>query len=74
MYGPVKVLNVPADVSPRDLPAGRKDLRNDPETLTRYVKHIYKVLMTRGMKSCRVFVRDPALREYLKSRYTGNRR
>ena len=33
------------------------------------VWHICKVLMTRGMKSCRVFVRDPALREYLKSRY-----
>ena len=48
---------------------GKKGLKNDPERLSQYVKQIYKVLMTRGMKGCFVYVRNPELRSYLKSRY-----
>lgn len=48
---------------------GKKGLKDDPEKLTQFVKQIYKVLMTRGMKGCFVYVRNPELRDYLKSRY-----
>lgn len=48
--------------------AGKKGLKNDPERLTSYIKNIYKVLMSRGMKGCYVFCRDQNLEKYFEQR------
>lgn len=48
--------------------AGRKGMKNQADRLSAYVKRIYKVLMSRGMKGCYVYCRDEKLREYLKER------
>jgi uncharacterized protein len=45
---------------------GKKRLRNDPEKLTRLVKQVYRTLMTRGLRGCYVYCRDPALQTYLR--------
>src|SRR5690606_21825534 len=37
---------------------GKKGLKDDPETLNRLVRNIYKVLMTRGMEGCYVYFMD----------------
>lgn len=47
---------------------GKKGLKDQPERLARYVKQIYKVLMSRGRKGCYVYCRDENLAEYFKSR------
>lgn len=47
---------------------GKKGLNPKPEELTKLIKNIYKILMTRGMKGCYIFCRDKNLQEYLKSR------
>lgn len=47
---------------------GKKGLRDHPEELTKLIKNIYKVLMSRGIKGCYVFCCDEELREYMKSR------
>ena len=47
---------------------GKKGLKNNPQELTKLIKNIYKVLMTRGMKGCYVFCRDAELRAYLQER------
>jgi DUF2075 family protein len=71
-YDPVKK-EVYADISEYKDTTGKKGLKNDPDRLTQYVKNIYKVLMSRGMKGCFVFCRDSNLRNYLHSRiYTKN--
>lgn len=44
---------------------GKEGLRDDPETLTEYIKNIYYVLLTRGIYGTHVFVANPELREYL---------
>ncbi|GMQ65145.1 DUF2075 domain-containing protein [Vallitalea maricola] len=48
--------------------SGKKGLKNNPEELTKLIKNIYKILMSRGMRGCYVFCRDANLQEYLKSR------
>ena len=48
--------------------AGKKGLKNNPTELTTYIKNIYRVLLSRGMKGCYVFCQDENLREHLKSR------
>lgn len=48
--------------------AGKKGLKNKNDRLTAYIKRIYKVLMSRGMKGCYVYCRDQKLAEYLKGR------
>lgn len=48
---------------------GKTGLKYDPDRLSLYVKQIYKVLLTRGIKGCFVYVRNPELRQYLMSRY-----
>lgn len=50
--------------------AGKKGLKNDPEKLTLFIKQIYKVLMSRGMNGCFVYVRDSELRSYFRKRIT----
>ncbi|AJY74287.1 DUF2075 domain-containing protein [Paenibacillus beijingensis] len=47
---------------------GKKGMKNNNQELTRLIKNIYKVLMTRGMKGCYVFCRDKELRDYLLTR------
>lgn len=51
----------------RDVP-GKKGLKKKPEELTALIKNIYKVLLSRGMKGCYVYCRDPHLQAYMKSR------
>ena len=43
---------------------GKSGLSNDNERLTNYIKNIYRVLLTRGMKGCFVYCRDKNLEEY----------
>jgi DUF2075 family protein len=54
--------------------AGKKNLRDEPEKLTEYIQNIYKVLCTRGMKGCYIYVRDNNFREYMKSRLQAARK
>ncbi|MPM44907.1 hypothetical protein SDC9_91589 [bioreactor metagenome] len=49
---------------------GKKGVR-DAETLTKYVKNIYRILLSRGTKGCYIFCRDPELEKHLKIR-SGN--
>lgn len=48
--------------------SGKKGLKNNPETLTKLVKNIYKILMSRGMKGCYVYFTDKETEKYFKSR------
>lgn len=47
---------------------GKKGLRNNEEALTTYVKRIYKVLMSRGIKDCYIYCTDKYVAEYFKGR------
>ncbi len=47
---------------------GKKGLKDKPAQLTQYIKNIYKILMTRGMKGCAIFCCDQNLQEYFKKR------
>ncbi|CAM4195628.1 DUF2075 domain-containing protein [Paenibacillus phoenicis] len=44
---------------------GKRGLKNNPGQLTKLIKNIYKVLISRGMKGCYLYCRDPELRGYL---------
>jgi len=46
---------------------GKRGLKNDNQQLTKLVKNIYKVLISRGMKGCFLYCRDPELQGYLKA-------
>ncbi|MBB6635698.1 DUF2075 domain-containing protein [Cohnella thailandensis] len=46
---------------------GKRGLKNDNEQLTKLIKNIYKVLISRGMKGCFLYCRNPELRDYLKN-------
>ena len=48
--------------------AGKKGLKGDEERLTKYIKNIYKVLLSRGMKGCYVFCCDKNLQAYFEQR------
>lgn len=48
--------------------SGKKGLKEDPKKLNQFVRNIYKVLMTRGMKGCYVFIHDPFLKQELDKR------
>jgi DUF2075 family protein len=41
---------------------------DDPKELERYIINIYKTLLTRGIRGTYVYIVDPALRDYFKSR------
>lgn len=47
---------------------GKKTLKGNQKELSKLVRNIYKVLMTRGMKGCYVFFEDQNLRDYFLSR------
>ncbi|KAA9005870.1 DUF2075 domain-containing protein [Paenibacillus spiritus] len=44
---------------------GKKGLKNNNEQLTKLIKNIYKILMSRGMKGCFVYCCNPELRNYI---------
>ncbi len=44
---------------------GKKGLKEAPERVLVYIKNIYRILISRGMKGCYVYCRDPALHSYL---------
>ncbi len=50
--------------------ASTKDpmLKRDPDGFDKYVRNIYRVLMSRGMKGCYVYFVDPDTANYFKSR------
>jgi hypothetical protein len=47
---------------------GKKGMRDKPAELNKLVRNIYKVLMTRGMNGCYVYIADKELAEYFKDR------
>ncbi|QDH21213.1 DUF2075 domain-containing protein [Saccharibacillus brassicae] len=44
---------------------GKRGLKKNNEKLTALIKNIYKVLISRGMKGCYLYCRNPELRTYL---------
>lgn len=46
---------------------GKKKMQDSPEMLNKFVRNIYKVLMTRGQKGCYVYICDHELKNYFKS-------
>ncbi|MGI6617585.1 MAG: DUF2075 domain-containing protein [Saccharofermentanales bacterium] len=50
---------------------GKSGLRNNSEELTLYIKSIYKILCSRGMKGCYIFVRDKNLKQYMSQRLSA---
>lgn len=52
---------------------GKKGMKETPDQLTKYIKNIYKVLCSRGMKGCYIYICDPKLRSYMKSRLNSAR-
>lgn len=63
-----KTLKVKANRAEYYDTSGMAGLSNRPEELNRLIKNIYKVLCSRGMKGCSIFVRDEHLRNHFKSR------
>lgn len=53
---------------------GKANLKNEPGELTRLIKNIYKILCSRGMRGCYVYIEDKALRQYFKNRYSAVKR
>ena len=47
---------------------GKKGLKNQRARLTAYVKNVYRVLLSRGMKGCYVYCVDKNLQKYIKER------
>ncbi|MFZ6015162.1 MAG: DNA/RNA helicase domain-containing protein [Patescibacteria group bacterium] len=50
---------------------GKRGLRDKPEELSKLVRSIYKVLMTRGMKGCYVYFTDKETEKYFKKRFSS---
>ena len=53
---------------------GKRGLKNDPEKLNQFVRNIYKVLMTRGIKGCYVYFVDKDVENFVKNRLEYERR
>ena len=51
--------------------SGKKGLKDQRSRLTTYVKNIYRVLLSRGMKGCYVYCVDKDLQNYMKQRAAG---
>lgn len=47
---------------------GKKGMKDRPKELNKYVRNIYKTLMTRGMKGCYVYFMDKNVEKYFKER------
>ncbi|MGL4343193.1 MAG: DNA/RNA helicase domain-containing protein [Metamycoplasmataceae bacterium] len=52
--------------------AGKKGLKNDLEQLTKLIKNIYKILLSRGQKGTYVFIRNPKVKEYFLKHIKNN--
>lgn len=48
--------------------SGKAGLKNDVEELTKLIKNIYKILLSRGTKGCYLYCRNYGLQQYIKSR------
>lgn len=48
--------------------SGKRGLKEDLERLNKYVRNIYKILMSRGMKGCYVYFMDKRVEEYVRGR------
>jgi DUF2075 family protein len=69
IIGPDLVYDVMTDSLGTDISATRDPiLRRDPENFDDYVKNIYRVLLSRGMKGCYVYFVDKETEEYFKKR------
>ncbi|WP_106769652.1 DUF2075 domain-containing protein [Paenibacillus faecalis] len=64
-YDPQSML-IYADYSEYKDTMGKRGLKNDNEQLTALIKNIYKVLISRGMKGCYLYCRNPELHNYIK--------
>ncbi len=47
---------------------GKKGLKEDQQRLNQYIRNIYRILLSRGMKGCYVFCTDPKLQAYMRKR------
>ncbi len=47
---------------------GKKGLKHEPEKLNKFVRNIYKVLMTRGMKGCYIYFVDKEVEKFFSDR------
>lgn len=63
-----ELMEVHADYDDYYDATGKKGLKGQPKHLTAYIKNIYRVLLSRGMKGCYVYCTDPNLQKYLKQR------
>jgi uncharacterized protein len=52
---------------------GKKGLKENPEQMISYIKNIYKVLMSRGMKGCYIYCVDPNVAQFMRSRLERNK-
>ncbi len=53
---------------------GKRGLKDKPQELSRLVRNIYKILMTRGMKGCYVYFVDKETERFFKSRLTSGKK
>ncbi|SHE15180.1 Uncharacterized conserved protein [Chlamydia abortus] len=53
---------------------GKRGLKSKPAQLTALIKNIYKILLSRGIKGCYVYCRNPELQQYLQKRLKQIRR
>ena len=49
-------------------PAGKKGLKKQPDKLSEYVRNIYKVLMSRGIKGCYVYICNEEVKRHFYNR------
>lgn len=56
--------NIYADYDEYKDANGKKGLKNNNKKLSKLVKNIYKILMTRGQKGTYLFIRDKKVKEY----------
>ena len=69
-----KTLKVKANRAEYYDTTGMAGLSNRPEELNRLIKNIYKVLCSRGMKGCYIYVRDENLRKHFQARLNNRYR
>ncbi len=47
---------------------GKSGLKDHPEEMCRMIRNIYRILLTRGMKGCCVYLSDKPLEQYIRER------
>jgi len=67
-YDPVKG-KIYADYEEYKDKQGKKGLKNNNKELTKLIKNIYKVLISRGIKGCYLYCRDPELQKYIRAQW-----